>query len=520
MKKKLALVLALVMALLLVFSGCKAPGGEDPVEDPNSSQGENTVRTDMNLQLFTDPTSLDPQMVTSSYEGSVTMQIYDCLFEAPDGNLDNLQNSLCESYEVNESATEYILHIRQNVPFHNGDILTAEDVAFTLNRLVTSPVTATTYGGIAGAEVVDEYTVRVVCNYPVYRLPSMLSYYPSGIVNKKLVEQYGDSAIETIVGTGAYQLKEWTPGYGGVLVAFNEGWRGAPKIQQLNCTVILDANAALVAFQNKSLDMYYATSEADLELLSNNPDFTSMPYSTDTEDHLVFNTARAWCDNVKFRQAVAHAIDREALLEICAGGVWSLAESVVAPGNIAYRDGMKFPYEYDVEKAKQLLAESGYDGSEVGLLYTAASPVSNTWGTTVEAYLRAIGINVRMEGYDYATVVNKVVGRDYDMCLFEYAVNYADPLSSYYAMYRSDGFYNVWQVYSEEMDNRILAMYTMNDEQLAAETQAIDAWAQEQCLYIPCLQQGGYCFRPANLKTTSAPEPMFALERFCYFWWE
>ena len=125
-----------------------------------------------------------------------------------------------------------------------------------------------------------------------------------------------------------------------------------------------------------------------------------------------------------------------------------------------------------------------------------------------------------MEGYDYATVVNKVVGRDYDMCLFEYAVNYADPLSSYYAMYRSDGFYNVWQVYSEEMDNRILAMYTMNDEQLAAETQAIDAWAQEQCLYIPCLQQGGYCFRPANLKTTSAPEPMFALERFCYFWWE
>lgn len=528
--KRMRSVLAMMLAVLMVFgllAGCSSDKTPDPTpanssnpqqsSEPEQSKEPEVVRTDLNAQLFTDPISMDPQMITSSYDGSVAMQIYDPLFESPDGDYENLQPCLCTSYEVNENATEYIFTIREGVPFQNGDILTAEDVTFTINRLRTSPATATTYGCLAGAETVDEHTVKVTCNYPVYRLPQMLSGYTAGIVNKKLIEQYGDSAQETIVGTGAYKLTEWVPGYGIKLEAYNEGWRGAPFIQTVNYTVILDTNAARIAFQNGELDSFYASSASDMELLIN--DYNSEAYTIATEDHLAFNTSRAWCDNLQFRQAVAYAIDREALVEICSGGLWAVAESIVAPGNIAYREDLKYPYEYNPEKAKELLAACGYDGTEVGLLYTSSYPVSNTWGTTVEAYLRAVGINVRMDGYDYSNVVSRVVGRDYDMCLFEFAVSYADPLSSYYALYRSDGYYNVWQYFSEEMDARILSMYAMDNEALTAETQAIDAWAQEQCLYVPCYQQGGYVFRPDNISSDATPEPMFGNIRLCYSKW-
>lgn len=525
MKRKLALILAISMMVLSIFAGC-GPKDADASADPNRTSSPNPsssvpeiARTDINSQLFADPTTLDPQFVTSSYDGSVVEQIYDCLFEAMGGNYENLLPSLCVSYEVNEEATEWTFHIREGVPFHNGDILTGEDVAFTIERLKTSPVTAVTYGCLNTVELVDEYTVKVICNYPVFRLPAMLSGYPSGIVNKKLIEQYGDSAQETIVGTGAYKLVEWIPGYGITLKAFNEGWRGAPAIQDARYTVILDTNAARIAFQTEEIDAFYATSGADMEVLSGDGRFSSEPYTIATEDHLVFNTARAWCDNVKFRQAVAYAIDREALSMVCSDGLWPVAESVAAPGNIAYRDNLEFPYQYNPDRARELLAECGYDGSEVGLLYTSSYPVSTAWGTTVEAYLRAVGINVRMDGYDYSNVVARVVSRDYDMCLFEYAVSYADPLSSYYALYRSDGYYNVWQVFSEEMDARILSMYAMDDEALSKEMQDIDAWAQEQCLYIPCYQQGGYVFRPVNVRSESVPEPMFGHIRICYSRW-
>lgn len=525
MKRKLALFLSAALSLSLLLAGCGDTTGDatpTPGADPDTTQsggGTAEVRTDLESQLFADVTTLDPQMCTSSYDGSVILQIYDSLFEFEDGDYNNLQPALCESYEVNEDATEYIFHIRQSVTFHNGDVLDAEDVAFTIERLRTSPVTSTTYSGLSGVSVVDEYTVKVSCSYSIFRLPSMLAGYTSGIVNKDLVEQYGDSAQETIVGTGAYQLEDWTPGYGIVLKAYNEGWRGAPAIQTLNYTLILDTNAARIAFQNGELDSFYATSATDLELLADNPDYQVTPYQIATSDHLVFNTTRPWVSEQKFRQAVAYAIDREALCDICSDSLWTVCQSLMTPGSLGYDEDWVFPYEYNPDKARELLAEINYDGSEVGLLYTSSYPVPNTWGTTVEAYLRAVGINVRMDGYDYSNVVSRVSNRDYDMALFEYALSYADPLSSYYALYRSDGFYNVWQTSSDEMDAYILTMYGMNDEELAVAMRDIDNWAQEQCLYIPCYQQGGYMFHPSHLHTDSNPEPMFGHIRVCYSKW-
>ena len=214
-RRMLAMMLAALMVLGLL-AGCagEKPTPSDSNSPSQSSQPEQSkepevVRTDLNAQLFTDPITMDPQMITSSYDGSVAMQIYDSLFESPDGDYENLQSALCIGYEVNENATEYIFHIREGVPFQNGDILTAEDVTYTIERLRSSPATATTYSCLAGAETVDEHTVKVTCNYPVYRLPQMLSGYSAGVVSKKLIEQYGDNAQETIIGTGAYRLKEW-----------------------------------------------------------------------------------------------------------------------------------------------------------------------------------------------------------------------------------------------------------------------------------------------------------------------
>ena len=206
-------------------------------------------------------------------------------------------------------------------------------------------------------------------------------------------------------------------------------------------------------------------------------------------------------------------------MEITTDGLAQVADSIVATGNAAYSEDA-YPYEYDPAKAKELLAECGYDGAEVGLLYTSSSPQPNTWGTTVQGFLAAVGINVRMEGQEYTAVVQRVTDRDYDMCLFEYSVSFPDPLSSFYALFRSDGYYNVWQYKTEEMDQRIISLYGVADDAARSkEMQDIDRWAREVCLYIPSFQLGGYAFGPAKLVSTTVPEPMFGWVRICNSYW-
>ena len=519
MKRSIALLLAGALTASLILSGC-APGG-GPEGSPSTNSGEQTLRTDTNQQLFAEVTSLDPTMNPSSYDLSVMYQIYDSLFEPVDGDYNNLKGALCERYEVDETNTNYTLYIRQGVKWHNGDTLTADDVVFSIQRMLNSPVTQARISFITEVTKIDDYTVGITCAYPSPRLPALFSTASMSIVNKKLVEEYGDNAQETVVGTGAYQLESWEPGGGIVLTSFDEGWRGAPEIKTINYKLITDTNAARIAFQNGEIDSYYANSSTDLDLFQDNPDYTTTPYTTSTIDSLAFNLSRTdkWTSNETFRQAVAYAIDRQALMEITTDGLCQVANSVVAPGNAAYDDGA-YPYEYNPEKAMQLLEECGYDGAEVGLLYTSSYPPSNTWGTTVEGFLAAVGINVKMEGQEYASVVQRVTDRDYDMCLFEYSVSFPDPLSSFYAMYRSDGYYNVWQYLSEEMDQEIMELYGIaNDDERNQRMIDIDRWAKEQCLYIPSYQQGGYTFRPANLVSDSVPEPMFGWVRICYSHW-
>lgn len=526
MKRTMSLLLSL-MLLLCLLTAC-GPSGSGPDDAPDSSptqgadQPEVPARTDLNAQLFSECTSLDPQINPSSYDLGVMYQIYDSLFEPTDGDYNDLTPSLCERYEVDEANMNYTMHIRQGVKWHNGDTLTAEDVVFSIDRMRESPVTMARISFITDVQQVDEYTLTIACAYPSPRLPALFSTASMSIVNKKLVEQYGDNAQETIVGTGAYQLESWEPGGGIVLKAFDEGWRGAPAIKTINYKLITDTNAARIAFQNGELDTFYAAAATDLDLFQNNPEYITVNYTTSTIDSLAFNVSLSdkWTSNTTFRQAVAYAIDRQALMEITTDGLAVVANSVVAPGNATYDDS-PYLYEYDPEKARELLAECGYDGAEVGLLYTSSYPTSNTWGTTVQGFLAAVGINVRMEGQDYAAVVQRVTDRDYEMCLFEYAVSFPDPLSSFYAMYRSDGYYNVWQYITEEMDAQILAMYGIADDaERCSQMIEIDRWAKEQAFYIPSYQAGGYTFRPADLKSTTVPEPMFGWTRICFSYWE
>ena len=167
-----------------------------------------------------------------------------------------------------------------------------------------------------------------------------------------------------------------------------------------------------------------------------------------------------------------------------------------------------------------MLEDCGYDGDPVVFVYCSAYPIPTAWATTIEACLRAVGINVDMQGTDLAGAIDRFVRRDFDMACLEYGASYPDPLSSIYALFRSDGYYNAWCYSSEELDNQVISLYGIADAaEQAKAMQALDQWAQNEAFYIPCYQVGGYSIYPATLRNSSEPEPMFGWVRLCYSYW-
>lgn len=531
MKRTMSLFLALVM-LVSVLAGCgptndKPSGNSTPPTTvstaPDDTQTpEAPARTDVNYRFWAEIVSLDPTMNSNATDLGFLYNIYDSLFEPVDGDYNQLRACLVEDdYIVNESATYYEFTVRSNVLWHNGDVLDAEDCVFSIERMRNSPVTAARISAITDVTLIDDMTFSITCAYPMPRLPALLSTASMSVVNKALIEQYGDNAVETAVGTGAYKLESWEPDRL-VLTAFDEGWRGAPQIKTLTYVLISDTTASSIAFDNGEVDQLYISAFDELEKYQDETKYRITPYTTGTTDNVVFNTSRtdSWVSNTKFRQAVAYCIDRDLVTEIATDGLYRTIDSLFTEGNGAYDPDWVYPYQYNPDKAKELLAECGYDGAPVTFVYCSAYPIPTGWATTIEACMRSVGINVTMEGTDLAGAVDRFARRDFDMACLEYGASYPDPLSSIYALFRSDGYYNAWCYSTEELDARVMSLYGIADAQEQAKAmQELDQWAMEEAFYIPCYQVGGVAVYPATLRSTTQPEPMFGWARICNSYW-
>lgn len=372
----------------------------------------------LTLGMVLEPPNLDP---TAGAAAAIDEVVYANLFEGltrfgPDGSI---QPGLATSWQVEEDGKVWTFHLAQGVTFHDGTTFDAEDVAFSLNRARaedSANAQKALFAGIESVEVLDPATLRVTLSAPNAAFDFNLAWGDAVI----LAPETAANAATAPVGTGPFQLAEWVQGDHVTLTAYEGYWGDKPALTTATFRFIPDPTAAFAAMMAGDIDAFpnFPAPET-LAQLGADPRFKVIVGSTEGETILAMNNAKAPLDNPKVREAIAHAINRQDVIDGAMFGYGTPIGTHFAPHNPDYA-GLLALSDYDPDLSRQLLAEAGAEGLTLRLALPPPT-YARRGGEIIAAQLRAVGIETEVSNLEWAQWLEQVFkGRDFDLTIISH----------------------------------------------------------------------------------------------------
>lgn len=372
----------------------------------------------LTLGMVLEPPNLDP---TSGAAAAVDEIVYANLFEgltrvAPDGSI---VPGLASSWDVKQDGKVYDFHLRSGVKFHDGADFDASDVVFTLDRARMPESTnaqKALFAGIEKVEAVAPDLARVTLTAPDGAFPWKMAWGDAVMVDPASAATLATHPV----GTGPFAFGEWRQGDRVTLEAFPGYWGAKPALKSATFRFISDPTAAFAAMMAGDVDAFpsYPAPET-LPQLEADPRFKVMIGTTEGETILAMNNANPPLDNVKVREAIAHAIDRKTLIDGAMFGYGTPIGTHFAPHNPDYID-LTAQSAYDPAKSKALLAEAGVSGLRLRLALPPP-PYARRGGEIVASQLKAVGIDTEVTNMEWAQWLETVFkGGDFDLTIISH----------------------------------------------------------------------------------------------------
>lgn len=352
---------------------------------------------------------LDPHVATTTPDKGLLHYMFNGLVRIAPGQAspEFIEPDIAESWTSSEDGLTWTFTLRDDVACH-GDwgMLSADDVVFSLERAANPDTSAfaSDFRAFESIEATGENEVTITLSEPVPSLLGLLVPYHGGnIVCQAAVEAMGDQFEREPVGTGPWQFAEYQPQQFVRLVANENYFRGAPQIEEIILRYIPSDSSRDLAFQAGEIDMLYGRQDQTwLDRISELPDTTVVAMRPGEMSQLMLNMTMPPLDDVRVRRAVAHAINREAMVEFKGPDVTLPAVSPVPEGYLGYTDDVP-EYAYSPERARELLAEAGFpDGVTLNAIHTTLPGMLATI-EAVQAQLRESGITLDIDLVEHAT---------------------------------------------------------------------------------------------------------------------
>lgn len=373
-------------------------------------------QTDLTIALQLEPPHLDP---TSAAAGAIDSVLYTNVFEGLTKFTETgaVVPGLAREWEISDDGLTYTFHLVEGATFHDGSAFDAEDVVFSLDRARAEDSTNAQkqlFAGIASVEAVDPVTVKVTLSQPDGNLLFNLAWGDAVMVAPESI----DDIKARPVGTGPFRFEDWRQGDSITLIRNDDYWGDAPALTQATFKFISDPTAAFAAMMAQDIDAFAGfPAPENLPQFEADPRFKVLRGSTEGETILAMNNAVAPFDDVRVREAVAHAIDRQAVIDGAMFGLGTPIGTHFAPHNPDYED-LTALSDFDPEKSKALLAEAGLaDGFSTTLKLPPPS-YARRGGEIIAAQLREVGIETEITNLEWAQWLEQVFnGKDFGLTI-------------------------------------------------------------------------------------------------------
>ena len=373
------------------------------------------ARTDLVMGVVLEPPHLDP---TAGAAAAIDEVVYANVFEGltrigPDGSV---QPALAESWTVSDDGKVYTFKLRSGAKFHDGTDLDAGDVKFSLDRARAEDSTNAQKPLFAQIDNVEagDGTVTVTLKQPQGSFLYNMGWGDAVIV----APESADGNKANPVGTGPFKFDSWAKGSSIKIVKNPDYWGEAAMLDKAEFRIIPDAAAAVPALLSGDVHAFANMPAGDaLAQIQADARFEVVIGATEGETILSTNNKKAPFDNIKVRQAIAHALNREAIIQGNGSGYGTPIGSHFSPANEAYVD-LVGTYPHDIEKAKALLAEAGFADGIKATIKLPPPGYAREGGQVVAAQLREVGIDLEIIPVEWAQWLEQVFkAKDYDLTI-------------------------------------------------------------------------------------------------------
>lgn len=454
-----------------------------------------TLANDLSTLVYgadSDAQGLSPILTNDQISSNVLYQIYDTLF-VRDWDTMGINPNLALSYENPDNLT-WIFHLRPNVVFSDGTPFNAAAVKFTFERLVDPKVAApraSLLNMVDKMDVVDDLTVKITTKYPFGPFPAVLTHGNSAIVSPTAVAKYGD-LMQNPVGTGPFKLEEWIPGDHITLVRNDLYWGNAPKLKHVIFRIVPEGATRVGLLRTGDIDFSDFIPTPLFVTLKDDPEVTTVaPLGTGIY-YLSFNFQRKVFQNLKVRQAIAMAINREDIVSAL-DGLASASKSIIGPKVFGYDPTAEvFGYNYNPEEAKTLLADAGYPDGFTSTLWYGVNGNYPVVAQVIQEQLSKIGVKAELKGLDWATFLDATRNGEQDMFLLGWTNLTADGEELIYPNLHSDNIGGANRAfYSNPMTDGLIMAARVNVDQKVrlAALEAANAALISNVAWVPLYDQ-------------------------------
>jgi peptide/nickel transport system substrate-binding protein len=462
MRTCLVAVVAVLAALALITGTAAAPPKDAIV-----------------IGLVAEPVTMDPPQITDLNSARVTKRIFEGLVAQELGSY-KLVPGLAQSWDISKDGLTYTFKLRPNVKFHDGTPFNAEAVKFVFERQLNDkgPYYATgTYpyvkgflGNVAGVEVLDAGTVQIKLKAPLAPFLQYLAHQSLFMFSPESLKKWGKDVVKHPVGTGPFKLDAWEPGVRVVLARNDEYWGGAPKIRQAIYVPIVEAQARLVALKTGDIDLTMDVPPDSLDELRRDPNVVVAESNSSAVWYVMLNTRHPILKDRRVRQALNHAVNKEAIIRDILRGTAIVSRGPMSPVYGTFYEDNTARYPHDLDKARALLREAGHpNGFELTFLVPESgsgmqSPVE--MATVIQANLAQIGVRAKIQTMEWGAYLRKYLEQP-DMAEMSWNPSIGDPDHMMYMLLSSDRFppaFNAGYYQNDRVDDLLRRARTTVDE--------------------------------------------------------